>query len=219
METAERFPRRAEQARATKRSIVRAATDLFVSQGYAVTSIASIAAAAGLGVQTVYAAFGNKRAILAAAVDQAIAGDDRPIAVNDRTWMQLVLETDEPAERLRSYARAVRLIHDGAAQMFHVFEVAAAGEPDLTAAWQEALRRRRVGVSGVVGPIGERGQLRDGLDPSTAIDVVWALNGHETYLNLVGHRAWPREQYETWLGDCFVALLLPPTGTSRRRTR
>ena len=65
-----------------------------------------------------YAAFGNKRTVLLAALDLAIAGDDRPIAVNDRDWMREVWEAPDPATRLRGYARAVRRIHDGAARMF-----------------------------------------------------------------------------------------------------
>ena len=67
-----------------------AAARLFVQVGYAGTTISSIADEAGVAVQTVYAVFGNKQAIMAAVVDRAIAGDDAPVAINDRDWMQLV---------------------------------------------------------------------------------------------------------------------------------
>ncbi|MGZ4681516.1 MAG: TetR/AcrR family transcriptional regulator [Acidimicrobiales bacterium] len=53
-----------------------AATSLFEERGYAATPIVAIAEAADVAEQTVYAAFGNKRTLLAQAVDQAIAGDD-----------------------------------------------------------------------------------------------------------------------------------------------
>lgn len=42
-----------------------AAESLFVADGYAATTIAAIAEKADVAVQTVYAVFGNKRAILA----------------------------------------------------------------------------------------------------------------------------------------------------------
>lgn len=211
----ERYPRRAEQARTTKRRVVAAATRLFLERGYASTSMTAIAAAADVADQTVYAAFGTKRAILSAAIDQAIAGDDRPVVVNDRDWMRVVLESTDPRVRLEAYAKAVRRIHDGAAGMFEVLAVAATVEPELGAMWAEARRRRRVGVTGVVSPIADGGGLRDGLDLDGAIDIVWSLNGHEVYLNLVARCDWSPERYETWLGATFVELLLGP----RRRRR
>ena len=48
--------RRREQARENHRRIVDAATGLFAARGYAGTSMTEVAAAAGVAVQTVYAA-------------------------------------------------------------------------------------------------------------------------------------------------------------------
>ena len=48
-------PRRAEQAAATRRAILAAARDLFVSRGYATTTVADIAERAQVSVDTVYA--------------------------------------------------------------------------------------------------------------------------------------------------------------------
>ena len=208
--TAERFPQRAAAARATKRRIVAAAIDLFTTAGYAPTSIASIARHAGVGTQTVYSAFGNKASILAAAVDRAIAGDDDEVTVNDRPWMQSVLDEPDPGRRLRRYAVAVARIHHGAARVVKVLELAAVDSADLAELWAETLRRRRAGVTGVVGPIADAGGLRGGLDPGIAIDIAWSLNGHEVYLDLVDGCGWPEERYAEWLGDTLVALLLPP---------
>lgn len=215
MSDAERYPRRAERARATKRRVVTAATSLFIERGYQSTSMTAIAAAADVADQTVYAAFGTKRVILSAALDQAIAGDDRSIVVNDRDWMKVVLESEDAHVRLMAYAKAVRRIHDGAAPMFEVLAVAAAADPQLATTWAEAKRRRRMGVTAVVGPIAEWGALRDGLDVNGAIDIVWSLNGHEVYQNLVAHSSWPPERYEEWLGASLIELLIRP----RRRRR
>ncbi len=210
----ERYPRRAEQARATKRRVVAAATALFLDRGYASTSMAAIAAAADVADQTVYAAFGTKRAILSAAIDQAVAGDDRPIVVNDRDWMRVVLESTDARVRLEGYAKAVRRIHDGAAGMFEVLASSATIEPELAVMWAEAQRRRHVGVTGVIAPLADWGALRVGLDAEAAIDIVWSLNGHELYRNLVVHLHWAPERYETWLGATLVELLL---GTRRQK--
>lgn len=211
MTEVERFPRRAARARETRRRVCLAAIELFVERGYAATSIAALAEAADVAEQTVYAAFGNKRAVLMAALDVAIAGDDQSIAVNDRDWMRAVWDAPDAASRLRAYARAVRRIHDGAARMFRVLEQASASDAGLVDSFVDAMHRRRLGVTGVVGPIGEAGQLAAGVTTDAAIDIVWTLNGHEVYLNLVDRCGWTTDAYAEWLGDTIVSLLLPPS--------
>ena len=96
------FPRREQRARETRRTILTAARDLFVTQGYGPTTVQAIADRADVAVQTVYAVFGNKRTILDAVVDVTIAGDDAEIAVNAREWMRPVFEAATAHERLRS---------------------------------------------------------------------------------------------------------------------
>ena len=69
-------PRRAEQAKATRRAILDAARRLFLSNGYGTTSIRAIAEEAGVAVQTVYAVFGNKRQLVIELLEDAVTGDD-----------------------------------------------------------------------------------------------------------------------------------------------
>ena len=57
-------PLRREQAAATRRQILQAAQRLFERQGYAATTIAQIAAEAGVSVKTVYVAFDTKSGVL-----------------------------------------------------------------------------------------------------------------------------------------------------------
>ncbi|MEC4019705.1 TetR/AcrR family transcriptional regulator [Streptomyces sp. H27-D2] len=68
--SAGRVPRRSPVKR---RSILDAAIEVFSSQGYARTSVDAIAAAAGVGKQTVYGHFGDKERLFLAAVDEARA--------------------------------------------------------------------------------------------------------------------------------------------------
>lgn len=53
--------RRREQAEETRRRILDAAQDLFLTHGYTAATIESIANDAQVAAQTVYAGFGNKR--------------------------------------------------------------------------------------------------------------------------------------------------------------
>ena len=67
---------RTERAMATRQRVVAAATPLFVRDGYVETTMAGIARAAGVAVQTLYLSFGSKAAVLEAAL--AVEPDDQP---------------------------------------------------------------------------------------------------------------------------------------------
>src|SRR5947208_11121 len=87
-------PRRREQARATRRAILQAARDMFVQDGYVATTIDAIADHAGVSPETVYATFRNKRSLLSQLIDVSMAGDDAPVPILERDWVQEML--DEP---------------------------------------------------------------------------------------------------------------------------
>ena len=76
--------RRQAQARATRQTVIEAATRLFTEYGYPATTIEAVADAADVPLPTVYRLFGSKRALLAAVLDTSFGGDDQPIAFADR---------------------------------------------------------------------------------------------------------------------------------------
>ena len=65
--------------------------------GYRPTTIADIAAHAGVSAASVYKGFGSKAAVAKAVFDIALAGDDEPVPVAERPAMQAV--RDEPDVR------------------------------------------------------------------------------------------------------------------------
>jgi AcrR family transcriptional regulator len=204
----ERFPRRRQRARATRRAVLAAARRLFVDDGYGATTIQAVADEAGVAVQTVYAAFGNKRTILAELLDVSIAGDDEQITVNAREWMRPVWEAPTAAERLRAYAAAVSRIMAGAGDVFAVVAAAAGTDPDVVELAATAEQRRRTGAATVVESVRSVGALRPGLDPERAVDILWLLNSPAVFAHLVRQAAWTREEYESWLADAMVRELL-----------
>ena len=87
--------RRARKAMATRHRVLDAAETLFVRDGYAATTIASVAEEADVAVQTVYAVFGTKRAILSELLAVRVAGDDDAIPVQGRgPWQAIEREPD-----------------------------------------------------------------------------------------------------------------------------
>src|SRR3978361_677528 len=75
---------RQAQVAATRRRIVEAALQKFVTGGYGSTSIPDIAKVAGVSAPTVYASFAGKADLLKAAIDFSLAGDDAPVPVAQR---------------------------------------------------------------------------------------------------------------------------------------
>ncbi|HWJ98095.1 MAG TPA: helix-turn-helix domain-containing protein [Acidimicrobiales bacterium] len=202
--------RRRERSRRTRRTVVAAATDLFVRDGYGATSIASVASRAGVAVQTVYATFGTKAAILDAALDVAIAGDDEDVAVNDRDWMHTVFHAPTGTERLAAYAAACRRIHANAADVFRVVEMASTSDPAVVELAGIVADRRRRGAASVVAAVVEVAALRPGLSPGEAVDVLWLLNSPGTFHLLVREGGWSLDHFEHWLAGALQRELLAP---------
>ena len=63
--------------------------------GYAATTMNAIADEADVAVQTLYAVFGNKRALLTTLINARVAGDDQTGPLRDREdWQAMERETD-----------------------------------------------------------------------------------------------------------------------------
>ena len=120
-------PRRRQQAAATRRAVLDAARELFIQRGYVATTIGAIAAHAGVSPETVYATFKNKRALLSQLLDVAIAGDDAPVPILERSWVQQLRDQADPQRRLQILARNGRLILERTAPVHEVLRVLTSG--------------------------------------------------------------------------------------------
>ncbi|MEV4151112.1 helix-turn-helix domain-containing protein [Amycolatopsis sp. NPDC049691] len=105
------------QARETRRRILAAAHTLFVTKGYGRTTIADVAAEAGVAPETVYSAFKHKPALLHRTWDVTVGGDDEDVPM---------LERPEPRALFAEIDRQ-RLESMGG----HAREAAAAVQPDV----------------------------------------------------------------------------------------
>ena len=203
--------RRQEQARSTRRAVLAAAGRLFVDAGYGATTLQQVADDAGVAVQTIYATFGNKKSVLEELLGVSIAGDDAPVAVNDRGWMHDVFTNPDPSIRLSSYAAAVTAIHERAGDIFTVVRSAAAADPDLAPLAAATEQRRRSGATRIIEALDEIDALRPDLTVAEAVDVLWTLNSPEVHQLLVRESGWAPDRFRAWLARMFTAALLPAT--------
>src|SRR4051812_43386422 len=98
-------PRRADAAAATRAAILAAARDLFLTDGYAGTTVPQIARAARVAVPTVYTSTGSKAEILAALIEPVV----RDPAVAD--VMSVIATCEDPVEIVTLTGEGVRLAH------------------------------------------------------------------------------------------------------------
>src|SRR3954470_15128365 len=85
-----RSARRSAQALATRRTVLDAARELFVARGYLASTVADIAATAGVAVDTVYAAVGPKPVLLRELVETALSGMDVAVPAEERDYVRAI---------------------------------------------------------------------------------------------------------------------------------
>jgi AcrR family transcriptional regulator len=200
--------RRRAQAAATRRDILAAAQRLFEQQGYAATTIAAIAAEAGVALKTVYLAFETKSGVLRALWNLLLRGDQGEVPVAERSWYREVLAEPDPQRQLRLNARNSRAVKTRIAGMLKVVRDAAPVDRDIEALWQRIQTEFYANQRVIVERLAERKALRRGLGVDRATDILWTLNHPDVWQLLVAERGWTPEQYEQWFGDTACAQLL-----------
>jgi AcrR family transcriptional regulator len=202
-----RSARRQGQARRTRQRILDAAAAEFSSAGYAATTVAAIAAAAGVSVPTIEQVFRTKANLLKAAIDAAIAGDDEPAPVLQRPAALAAAAAPTAEKFLAAVSAIVVDVAERAAGLVLVALEAAAGDPRLRPL-AEQLRGNRAAMAGwIVDGLDARMPLRHGIDRSHAVDVVWLLMDPAVFTRLRFDRGWSRQRFQQWFADSAARLL------------
>jgi len=206
-------PRRREQAAATRLEILEAAQRLFERDGYAATTMATIAAEARVALKTVYVAFETKSGVLRALWNLTLRGeDDEDGPVSERPWYREVLEEPDPERQLRLNARNSRQGKVRVAALAEVIRSAAPIDSDIDALWGRIGTDYHANQRAIVDSLSEKAALRPNLDVQRATDILWTLNHPNVWQLLVSDRGWTPDQYEQWCGDlaCHQLLNSPP---------
>lgn len=193
--------RRREQAQRTRAEIADAARGLFVSQGWAATTVRDVAREAGVSVPTVYAAYQSKAGLVWALADAADLTADLPRMLDELEGAAT------PRRQLAAMAGYDRRLFERAGDLIALVREAGRAEPELAGLYAQARRqgdRTRVQVFSSWPD----GTLRTGLDIPTAVDVYAALCNIDLYTTLTVERAWSPERVERWWGDALARELL-----------
>jgi AcrR family transcriptional regulator len=198
--------RRRQQARENRRQILAAAHELFVDKGYGSTTIAEIARAGGVAVETVYATFRNKPTLLHQAWDIAVGGDEEDVHLHERPEMRAVLAEPDLSARFPRFAVVNTAIMRRTARLRLAIQ-GAAGTDAAAEALLAEIDRARLEAMGVHARSAEAtGQLA--VPEQECRDVLFATTDGSLWHNLVARQGWSDERYAAWLGRLWIATLV-----------
>jgi AcrR family transcriptional regulator len=200
-----RSTRRREQAGETRLRIIRSAHDLFVSHGYGRTTIAEVASAAGVAVETVYAAFRNKPTLLRQVWYATFRGDEQDIRLLDRPEIRAVLAEPDLATRLRAHAVALTPVFRRITPLLRALQGATTSEPAASAMLAEFDERRMDAAGHYARAAAATGQL--GVSEQECSDLLAATMEGALWYRLVEERGWSEERFAQLLGAIWVAAL------------
>lgn len=196
---------RQQRAQQTRQRICEAAKDLFLTRGYAATTITEIARAAGVAHQTVYFTFGSKAAVLAAILDLEIVGDAEPLPLLQRPQVARIGRTADPLRRLR---HVVDVACDVTQRLAPLYEIVRGGATDeevgeLLDRHEEQRWQTLRALAGLL-----ESDLPAGVDVDEAADRLYALLSHEVLWLLVHRRGWTASRWRQYVTDQAARQLL-----------
>ncbi len=163
--------------------ICAAAYRLFSHKGYLATSIDDIAAEAGVARPTIFTAVGPKATILRLVVEHALAGDDAPVPIAQRSWWREAVDEPDAARSIELHARNMCLINQRAAPVLRALETAASVDPEAGELWERFQRQRHDGINEFAAALTHKTN-RVRYDETTITDTLCMLAA-DAYLRLV----------------------------------
>ncbi|NUP28239.1 MAG: TetR/AcrR family transcriptional regulator [Nocardia sp.] len=198
---------RTAQAQQTGAQIARAARELFVTRGWAATTVREVARAAGVSTPTVYAVYGNKSGLTRALADAADLSGDLPRMIEG-------LETAAgPAGQLAAMVAYDRRLFERSGDVIVALREAGRSEPALAQVYRDG-RRRADEVRAEVFAGWPPGTLRSGVTSAAAVDIYAALCTIDVFTELTGERGWTPDAVQRWWSGILSRDLLAAPGDS-----
>ena len=196
--------KRREQARRNADAVMDAAQRRFLSDGYGVTTIASVAHDAGVSAETIYKSFGGKAGLVRAIWERGLAGRG-PVPAPTRSD-QMSAGVDDPRLVIGNWGELTTEVMPLVAPILLLIRATAATDADMAALLAETdlQRRRRMRQNA------ERltGHLRRGLTLKEAADILWLYSSPDLYDLLVLRGGWSMRKYARHLVQGMTTALL-----------
>lgn len=176
---------------------------LFVTRGYAGTSLHDVAAGAGVSEQTIYRVFHDKASLLREVLLRAVGGPEDPSVGRESQLMSELATSRTLRERLGLVAAWIQEGYErGVAELEEVILVASRVDARVQELARFIAEQRYEDTRALVLAVfGDQRPARVAL--GDIVDYIYAVESSPVYRQLVTERGWTTEKYVAW----FVRLV------------
>lgn len=206
-----RLSLRRQKASETRWRMVDAAHAEFTARGYHDTTMAAIAARAGVSVQTVYLGFRTKSQLLEECVGNAVLGRTRDSdggLPGESGEFARALEEPDGATALGLWVDAAMPVYERTSAIADAGKAAYLSDPEIADWWKRSEALRLVGSGRMIQALADHGALRSDLSVAAAADILATELSPQSFLAYTVDRGWSVERLAEWLKDALPRLLL-----------
>ncbi|MCV7123362.1 TetR/AcrR family transcriptional regulator [Mycobacterium lacus] len=185
----------------TRRLLLAAAAEEFTRVGYVAATVNRIAEGAGVTVQTLYLAWGSKRALLRGYLQSTLT----PGAMPSGEFYVSQLHPDSPAATVAQIAKVFCGAAQRSAIAWRAYREGAAVDDAIAEEWQELQTLRRGSFEAMLATIPDNALQ---LPREDAVDTLWAIASPATYELMVCGAGYTLERFEAWLTATLQNALL-----------
>lgn len=197
---------RRERADRTRQAVIAAGRELFLRDGYAATTVAAIAEAASVSVETIYKSFGGKSGLLRTIWEHGLAGRG-PVHAEDRS--DALRDQSDPAAVIEGWGRLVAEVGPRAAPVILLVKNAAGADPEVAALHEKMEADRLERMTDNARHLIAGGGLAVGIGLTEVADILYTITAPELYELLVVRRGWTPERFSEFATTTMKATLLP----------
>lgn len=209
---------RQQQAEATRARVLAAATELFSTDGYARTTLAKIAAAAGVSAETVQGQ-GPKAALLIAAIEYAGFGVTGEEDVFNLDVGRRLLSIDDLEEALDYVAGTATDIHQRTAPLAPALFGGANADAELERYMDDLFASIKLQFRRILDVMRDRGWLRADVPFEELHETIVVVCSVETYLRIVHRDGWSVDAYRAWCRRMLAETVFVSTQSTSKRSR
>jgi AcrR family transcriptional regulator len=208
---------RQARALAQRDRLIAIAERRFLVDGYATTTMQSIADEAGVSVDTIYKAFTGKPGIIRAIRDRALLGQG-PDAAERRSDRLHEEQLDGPAI-VRAWGALTIEIAPRVAPILLLVRDASVHDTELVSLLAELDSQRLERMTANATQLARSGHLRKGLGIDAAAHILWIYSAPELYELMVVRQHWTLERYGSFITDAMTNALFSSGSQPKPRGR
>ncbi len=196
---------RQARAQAQRERIIAIAERRFLVDGYAPTTIQSIADEAGVSVDAIYKTFAGKPGLIRAIRDRALLGQG-PVPAEDRSDRLHEEQLDGPAI-VRAWGELTTEVAPRVAPILLLVRDASVHDEELLSLLAELDSQRLERMTANATQLARSGHLRKGIEIGAAAHILWIYSSPELYELAVVRQRWTLERYGSFITDAMISAL------------